>query len=343
MVRVENDGDGNAGEALRVDAEVVDAGETRGEPVGLNASARLDALGSELRAVYGTAMEAEDESTNGDGTVGEFDGGVLVERLNDAMLARVTRGEETALASRDVETVQLIRCKFQMKKTINFGEELRLTGSHSKLGTWNMSKSLTLNWGEGDVWTSDDIELPVDGVFIYKYAIVPAGQPETVLSWQQGNNNVLMLSSDDMPRLWINDCWSGNPDKASLFREGGQSESKEDRLISRVKGADDAARAAEEQVKHLKEDLEAASLQVKALRQEARLAANVRLALKEQLRVEKQRSNVLSSQIDAWKNKFLSLGDGGRASIGEEEDDDEEERGDQASGSTANETSNQPR
>lgn len=341
IVRVEND-DESAGEAFRVDAEVVDAGETRGEQVGLNASARLDALGSELRAVYGTAMEEEDELMDADGTVGEFNGGVSVERLNDAMLARVTRGEETALASRDVETVQLIRCKFQMKKTINFGEELRLTGSHPKFGTWDMSKSLTLNWGEGDVWTSDDIELPVDGVFIYKYAIVPAGQPETVLSWQQGNNNVLMLSSDDIPRLWINDCWSGNPDKASLFREGGQSESKEDRLISRVKGADDAARAAEGQVKHLKEDLEAASMQVKALRQEARLAANVRLALKEQLRVEKQRSNVLSSQIDAWKNKFLSLGDGGRASSGEEEDV-EEERGDQASGSTANEASNQPR
>lgn len=341
IARVENDGE-SAGEALRVDAEVVDAGETRGEQVGLNASARLDALESELRAVYGTAMEEEGELMDDDGTVGESNGVVSVERLNDAMLARVTRGEETALASRDVETVQLIRCKFQMKKTINFGEELRLTGSHPKLGTWNMSKSLTLNWGEGDVWTSDDIELPVDGVFIYKYAIVPAGQPETVLSWQQGNNNVLMLSSDDLPRLWINDCWSGNPDKASLFREGGQSESKEDRLISRVKGADDAARAAEEQVKHLKEDLEAASMQVKALRQEARLAANVRLALKEQLRVEKQRSNVLSSQIDAWKNKFLSLGDGGRASSSEEEDV-EEERGDQASGSTANETSNQPR
>ena len=79
-------------------------------------------------------------------------------------------------------------------KTDSFGEELRLVGSHAGMGSWDLNKSLTLNWGEGDVWTTRDVELPVDGVFIYKYAVVPAGTLEQVLEWQEGNSQVLTLA-----------------------------------------------------------------------------------------------------------------------------------------------------
>jgi hypothetical protein len=211
---------------------------------------------------------------------------------------------------RDVETVQLIKCKFQIRRQITFGEELRLIGSHASMGAWDMTKSLTLTWGEGDLWSSADVELPVDGVFIYKYAIVPAGQPETVTEWQQGNNQVLTLTPDDLPRLWVTDDWFGNPDTASVFREGGESSSKESRLINRVKHADERVKVAEIENKALKGDLKQMSIQVNALREEARLAADVRIALKEQLRAEQRRSNILGSQIDAWKTKFQQLTDG---------------------------------
>jgi len=232
----------------------------------------------------------------------------------------VSKVDVSALRARDsnadVETVQLIACKFQMRKQITFGEELRLVGSHAKLGAWDMSKSLTLTWGEGDVWTTDDIELPVDGVFIYKYAVVPAGQPEQVKQWQQGNNQVLTLSSEDHPRLWVTDAWNGDPNMSNIYREGGLSDSKEIRLINRVKEADNRVKVAETQVKNLQGDLKLANAQVNALREEARLAANVRIALKEQIKAEQRRSNVLSSQIDAWKEKFLQISDGSEGQDG---------------------------
>ncbi|CEF98325.1 Carbohydrate binding module family 20 [Ostreococcus tauri] len=266
-----------------VDVEAVDA-----------RLARLDALGARLGAVYATTDDDED-----DGRIGRES--VSVERIQGGAL--IERGG-------DVDTVQLIACKFQMKRTMAFGEELRLVGSHAKLGSWDMNKSLTLTWGEGDVWTSDDVELPVDGVFIYKYAVVPAGQPAVVKEWQSGNNQVLTLSSNDHPRLWIYDAWSGDPNKASIYREDGLSENKEERLINRVKNADDRVKMVEQEVKYLQEDLQTANAKVNALREEARLAANVRIALKEQLKAEQQRSNVLSSQIDAWKMKFMQLSDG---------------------------------
>lgn len=56
-----------------------------------------------------------------------------------------------------------------------FGEELWLVGLYVSMGVWDMMKLLMLMWGEGDVWILDDVELFVDGVFIYKYVVVFAG------------------------------------------------------------------------------------------------------------------------------------------------------------------------
>ena len=179
------------------------------------------------------------------------------------------------------------------------------------MGSWDLNKSLTLNWGEGDVWTTEDVELPVDGVFIYKYAVVPAGTPEQVLEWQEGNNQVLTLSSDDHPRLWIKDDWSGDHKQCGVYREKGESENKDARLINRVKKADERAKMAETQVKDLKTDLKMAKAQVNALREEARLSANVRIALKEQIKAEQRRGDLLTDQVDAWKTKFMQISDGG--------------------------------
>ena len=271
--------------------------------------ARLDALGEAMGAVYATTADVVDVDGGNREDARDFDGSAVSLRVID--VGERAPGADGAMARpRDVETVQLIKCKFQMRRQMAFGEELRLIGSHASMGAWDMTKSLTLTWGEGDVWTSDDVELPVDGVFIYKYAVVPAGQPVTVTEWQQGNNQVLTLSPDDLPRLWVTDNWSGNPDMATVFREGGESSSKESRLINRVKVADERVKVTEIENKALKGDLQHMTMQVNALREEARLGANVRIALKEQLRAEQRRSNVLGSQVDAWKAKFQQLTDG---------------------------------
>lgn len=263
--------------------------------------ARLNALGDAFAgAVFGMPKSEINKSGDADG-VGAT--GVSVQKIEMG-----ARGGD--LMSQDVETVQLIRCKFQIRKQITFGEELRLVGSHAGMGAWDLNKSLTLNWGEGDVWTTDDVELPVDGVFIYKYAVVPAGTPEQVLEWQEGNNQVLTLSSEDHPRLWIKDSWIGDPNQSGVYREKGESESKDARLINRVKKADERAKMAETQVRELKTDLKMAKAQVNALREEARLSANVRIALKEQIKAEQRRGDLLTDQVDAWKTKFMQISDG---------------------------------
>ena len=81
----------------------------------------------------------------------------------------------------------------------------------------------------------------------------------------------------------------------------------ETRLVNRVREADSALHAAQQQIALLTEELRHAKLQSKALREEARLGANVRLALKDQLRIEKKRNTILEQQAPAlpmrWQSK----------------------------------------
>lgn len=60
---------------------------------------------------------------------------------------------------------------------------------------------------------SDDIELPVDGVYVYKYVVTDAADASKPVSWQKGNNQVLTLRADDAPLLVVQDSWSGDPSK----------------------------------------------------------------------------------------------------------------------------------
>ena len=64
----------------------------------------------------------------------------------------------------------------------------------------------------------------MDGVFIYS-TLSSRRVPEQVLEWQEGNNQVLTLSSDDHPRLWIKDNWRHC--QCGVYREKGESENKD--------------------------------------------------------------------------------------------------------------------
>ena len=182
---------------------------------------------------------------------------------------------------------------------------------------------------------SEAVELPVDGVFVYKYYRSSAGnQP---VAWQQGNNQVLALSPEDAPVLEVLDSWRGDPAAACTSApDGSRRMQAEVRLVNRVKEADSALREAQQQIAILTEELRHSKLQAKALREEARLGANVRLALKDQLRIEKKRNNILEQQarfpfssirqtsrsaealtcspnnaihqVDAWREKALNSG-----------------------------------
>lgn len=173
------------------------------------------------------------------------------------------------------------------------------------MGGWSLGRSVALHWTPGDLWVSDPLELPVDGVFVYKYVKCTDGEAARPLAWQQGNNQVLTLSAADAPLVEVQDNWRGDPSSASTSApDGSRRQQQEDRLVARVRDTDKALRDAQGQIAALTEELKHAKLQARALREEARLGANVRLALKDQLRAEKQRSSILEQQVASWKERW---------------------------------------
>ena len=220
-----------------------------------------------------------------------------------------------------LETVQLVKVVFKLKLQAEFGEGLRLVGGHEALGGWSLAKSAGMRWTPGDVWCTDPVELPVDGVFVYKYVRCGDGDASRPIAWQQGNNQVLTLSPADAPLLEVQDNWRGDPSVASTSApDGSRRMQLEDRLVARVRETDKALREAQSQITVLTEELKHAKLQAKALREEARLGANVRLALKDQLRAEKKRSSLLEAQADAMRVRTLRAG-GGRSGAASDDDD----------------------
>ena len=207
----------------------------------------------------------------------------------------------------DIDTVQVVKVRFQIHLEVGFGDIVRICGSHEAMGGWDVANAMLLEWSEGNVWTSEEIELPVDGIYIYKYCIAPASNPNAPTSWQIGNNTVLSLSPEDGPILYVKDSWSGNPNESAVFSTEGVKMSKDDRLVERVRKADDTVKRQTGEIKELRTELKLSKMQVKALREEARLSANVRIALKEQLKAEKKRNLVFEEQISAWKKRFMSL------------------------------------
>jgi len=224
--------------------------------------------------------------------------------------------------------VQLVKVVFKLKLQAEFGEArashahaalsshpvalqgLRLIGGHETMGGWSLGRSVAMRWTPGDVWKTEPLELPVDGVFVYKYVRCSDGDPDRPLGWQQGNNQVLTLSSADAPLLEVQDNWRGDPSAASTSApDGSRRMQLEDRLVARVRETDKALREAQGQISALTEELKHAKLQAKALREEARLGANVRLALKDQLRAEKKRSGLLEQQVENWKTRTLKSGE----------------------------------
>ena len=79
---------------------------------------------------------------------------------------------------------------YKLKKAVNFGEVLRRVGGHESFGAWSLKKAPALTWSEGDNWVSEDVELPVDGVFVYKYVVTDAQDAGKPVAWQKGNNQV---------------------------------------------------------------------------------------------------------------------------------------------------------
>lgn len=257
-------------------------------------------------------MDAEILDAVDDKSSGKKSNGVSIAKVNGSSSSS---SEATFRSLRDgaldddnmIDTVQVVTVRFQIKMEVGFGDVMRICGSHESMGEWDVANALLLNWSEGNVWTSEEIELPVDGIYIYKYCVAPASNPNAPSSWQSGNNQVLSLSPEDGPILYVKDSWSGNPNETAVFSAEGVKQSKDERLVERVRKQDEMVKRQTGEIKVLRTELKTSKMQVKALREEARLSANVRIALKDQLKAEKKRNLVFEEQVGAWKKRFMQI------------------------------------
>lgn len=269
------------------------------------------ALNARRKKDEDVSVDAEILDAVDDKSSGKKSNGVSIAKVNGSS----SSSEATFRSLRDgaldednmIDTVQVVTVRFQIKMEVGFGDVMRICGSHESMGEWDVANALLLNWSEGNVWTSEEIELPVDGIYIYKYCVAPASNPNAPSSWQSGNNQVLSLSPEDGPILYVKDSWSGNPNETAVFSAEGVKQSKDERLVERVRKQDETVKRQTGEIKVLRTELKTSKMQVKALREEARLSANVRIALKDQLKAEKKRNLVFEEQVGAWKKRFMQI------------------------------------
>ena len=270
------------------------------------------ALNARRKKDEDASVDAEILDAVDDKSSGKKSNGVSIAKVNGSSSSS---SEATFRSLRDgaldddnmIDTVQVVTVRFQIKMEVGFGDVMRICGSHESMGEWDVANALLLNWSEGNVWTSEEIELPVDGIYIYKYCVAPASNPNAPSSWQSGNNQVLSLSPEDGPILYVKDSWSGNPNETAVFSAEGVKQSKDERLVERVRKQDETVKRQTGEIKVLRTELKTSKMQVKALREEARLSANVRIALKDQLNAEKKRNLVFEEQVGAWKKRFMQI------------------------------------
>ena len=96
-----------------------------------------------------------------------------------------------------VETVQLIKVRFMIKKQVEFGDEVRMVGGHESMGgsPSQVPGAQVERWRR--VGVGRHAARHVDGVFVYKYVVTDASDPGKPVAWQKGNNQVLTLMASD--------------------------------------------------------------------------------------------------------------------------------------------------
>ena len=78
---------------------------------------------------------------------------------------------------------------FSVNYNSRYGEEVAVLGSLAKLGFWELSGALPLNWNEGNIWTGEiNVEDEDYQNFEFKFIVVEKG---IIKLWENGENNVI--------------------------------------------------------------------------------------------------------------------------------------------------------
>lgn len=187
-----------------------------------------------------------------------------------------------------------------------FGQRLRVVGSHKNLGSWIMVDGPELSWTEGDRWHAK-ITLPSGSVYEYKYVVLDSSGTHA-LTWQRGNNSVLAIKQDE-PELEVFDNWEGQPGAAVMA--GGKSSTRESKLLAWATDIEAQLGLQRQELRRSRIELASAQEDARRARQEAR-AVRMELAQSQSVRAQADRlirelqssNRLLKSELQATTTTF---------------------------------------
>lgn len=184
-----------------------------------------------------------------------------------------------------VKDSTLVNIRFSIQFHVDYGQSLRVVGSHESLGAWSIHKAPSMQWSKGDVWHVS-VQLPAGSVYEYKYAVVGADSQSASL-WQSGNNCVLAVTIDKED-IDVFDNWEGLPGASVI--SGGDVTTREKCLLS----------WATEMERHLKSSassLQKVTLRLQEAQEAAQLARQESSRLRAELRVESVARRAAEQQV----------------------------------------------
>ncbi|KAL0032750.1 hypothetical protein WJX79_007652 [Trebouxia sp. C0005] len=187
-----------------------------------------------------------------------------------------------------------------------FGQRLKVVGSHTNLGSWIMVDGPELRWTEGDRWHAK-ITLPSGSVYEYKYVLLDSSGTHA-LTWQRGNNSVLAIQKDE-PELEVFDNWEGQPGAAVMA--GGKSSTRESKLLAWATDIEAQLGLQRQELRRSRIELASAQEDARRARQEAR-AVRMELAQSQSVRAQADRlirelqssNRLLKSELQATTTTF---------------------------------------
>jgi len=182
----------------------------------------------------------------------------------------------SAVAKRAVEAVSaqdadqseaMTTVTFWLQYHVDWGQRLRVIGSHPRLGSWDPKQAPDLRWNEGDRW-SCTVQLPAGRIVEYKYVVL-AADGNHATAWQGGNNSVLAVQAGERT-VEVFDNWTGQPG-AAVVADGTQS-TREGRLLAWADGLSSQVESQRHQLRRSRMELVAAQEEARQAREDARQA-----------------------------------------------------------------------
>ncbi|KAK9846893.1 hypothetical protein WJX84_008768 [Apatococcus fuscideae] len=179
---------------------------------------------------------------------------------------------------------QLARVTFWLKFHADFGQRLKVVGSHPNLGAWTLTEAPELMWSPDDNWNTT-LELPMGGIVEYKYVLLASNGAQP-LSWQRGNNSVLALAHEEQV-VEVYDNWEGQPGASVI--SGGNKATREGRLLSWATEIEALVSSQRNELRRSRMELLSVQNEAQAAREETRkVRAELAEAQNQRSRAERQ-------------------------------------------------------